>query len=515
MSSADRRVPALPATLVVLIALTVIVPAIRLHANGLWADELFTAYFSDPGPSWGAALLRAAEDIHPPIYAMIVRLLRLASGGDAATAARGFALACSVATLSVLAVALRWRMGWLALLFTLAAVAQSGPFLLAVTEARSYALANLLLTIDIALVLALLSSGAGWRGRLPLAILLVLGGLVHSYLALVGVALALYLALVEQDRRWRAVWVLVAVLVVGTAQAAARWQAPYVVVDVTHSWFSAAPVEQVSYIVRGTVLAIASPLGLAALLLAFRAVPWRHFGARPFAWQPMLRTPAAFAIFAIALTAAGAVAYTTLFVPVLSRRLFMVLAPFFWLLAGEVFRVALDRPSRPVTAVLLAVAAFGAVRAFDAGQQVAEPWRESAQALRAIPECANAPIAVSGLQGPAVRGSEAAIFYGYYDPGSSDLRLISRKAPAPEKADRVLAIHGASACPVLLWSVHHLRRDQMLALAELVRRDPRLPRGFDVAVEAFAAPRPVALLPHFARADAKPIGFFLRLKPQS
>ncbi|SFR99060.1 hypothetical protein [Sphingomonas jatrophae] len=497
--------------LILAIAAALIVPALRLHANGLWADELFTAYFSDPRGSWTTALLRAAEDVHPPTYAMLVRLLRLLTGGDAASVARGLALACSAATLGVLAYAVRRRVRGLALLATLATAALSGPFLSVVTEARAYALAALLVTIDIALILPLLKRRA--RPHAPLAVLLIVGGLVHSYLALLGLALAFYLAVIAPTWRSRIGWGVVALLVVMAAQLVARWQAPHVVVDVNGVWFSASPLALADYVAQGLILSLLSPLGLVVLLLAALCVPWRAVAAQAAIPRAALATPAGLACCAIALTVAGAAAYSVIVLPILSRRLFLVLAPFFWLLAAEVFRIALARPRPLATAALLAAALLGALRVVDAGQQAVEPFRESAQAIRAIPACASAPIAVGGLEQPYVRGSEAALFYGYYSPGTDRLVPLSRRAPVETIAARALAIHGASACPVLLWSVHMLRRDKVEEIAALMRRSPRLPRGHQVVVQSFAPPRTVAFLPQLGRRSGRANGFLIRLMP--
>ena len=265
------------------------------------------------------------------------------------------------------------------------------------------------------------------------------------------------------------------------------------------------------YIARGGLLAVGSPLGIAALLLAIRTVPWRQARAGLADPIAMLRTPAGLALFAIAATVAAAVGYTSLILPVLSRRLFLVIAPFFWLLAGELFRVALHRPRRLVPALLLVAAAIGASRIPDAGQQQVEPWRDSARAIAALPGCAGAPIVVSGFDQPFVRGSEAAAFYGRYLASPPPrLEAIPRDASAAIFADRALRAHGASGCPVLLWSVHHLRKRKVLEIADILRRDPRT-HGRGIAVESFAVARPVALLPHFRRRTAADRAFIVRL----
>lgn len=512
LSKAETRLIA--AVLIALVAAALIVPAMTLRANGLWTDELFTNYFSDPSLGWGAAAARAAEDVHPPAYALLVRLLRRITGADTEIAARGLALVCSAATIGILGAALRSRMGRLPVLFTLAAVALSGGFLSVVAEARSYALAEFLVTIDIVLLLRLLPWGGGLRGGLPLAVLLIIGGVVHSYLALVGMALSAYLVLIARDWRPRAGWALVAALTAIMAQAVAHWQAPYVVPDLSRTWLSAAIRDQAEYLILGGLLVVASPLGIAALLLAIPVTPWRR--VREWAADPRatLATPCGLAVFAITATAGAAVAYTTFVTPVLSRRLFLVIAPFFWLLAAEVFRLALRRPGRVLPAVLLGLAIIGGLRIPDAGQQQIEPWRASARAIAALPGCAGAPIFVVGFDQPYVRGGEAATFYGHYLPSSARaLQLIPRNTPPAIMADRVLAARSTTDCPVLLWSVHHMRGQTVFEVAAILRHHPRLPPGFAIRVDGFPASLPVGSWPHFGRAVPSGKAFIVRLVP--
>ncbi|MEN8872906.1 MAG: hypothetical protein ABF285_02395 [Pacificibacter sp.] len=180
-----------------LVATSVVLAFWGLGDQSLWLDEIFTFYFSgqdlgDPN----AILERSMEDIHPPFYYHIIHYwstLWSTLGIQFATSARLFSAIMAVLSLAILSRVLSKRVSHSARAVTLALAATSGIWVYFAQEARSYALAHV-----IVLIIAALAIRQGGKLSTPqpvpalvgnlflLAVVSAVGSLVHMYLLLVA-----------------------------------------------------------------------------------------------------------------------------------------------------------------------------------------------------------------------------------------------------------------------------------------------------------------------------------------
>ena len=135
---------------------------VRLANDSLWLDEAWSLWAVEPAAP-GDALQRVADDVHPPLYFLLLHPW-VRAAGDSEVAAR-----LPSALMGVLCLALVYRLGraWFSARAGLAAtvvLAASGFFAYYAREARMYMLAALLATASIFAYARWLHAG-GARGR--------------------------------------------------------------------------------------------------------------------------------------------------------------------------------------------------------------------------------------------------------------------------------------------------------------------------------------------------------------
>jgi uncharacterized membrane protein len=132
---------------------------VGLSASSMWFDELFTAYFADPViSSVGELVGRAAEDVHPPGYYLLVWAVNRTIGGDFAVVTRGLSAVLSIIAVAVLYHAFPRPIGRFGRLFACAFATTSMLWYPYSQEARSYALGFVPATILLLLAFRILAS---------------------------------------------------------------------------------------------------------------------------------------------------------------------------------------------------------------------------------------------------------------------------------------------------------------------------------------------------------------------
>lgn len=487
---------------------------VGLDASSFWLDELLTAYYADPSiPATGALIERAAEDVHPPGYYLLVWLVTRVVEGPFDVVSRGLSAVLSVLALAALHVALPAGTGRFGRLVATASAASSVVWFHYAQEARSYALVFLLVTVLLAIAFRIRAAFArdAHAGGLLCAFALVgaTGGLVHYYVVpLVGGIVALLILLA---RRWsQRLAVAVAGLVVLLPVAAfVRWHFDRIVVDPGRTWLKTTPDFLVRQTLGGLGYLIGSPVGvaLAGLLVLLGLHALRRKGRSGGGAEAGAPAGDYALVVGSGVAAIGLAIAVTLVVPSYSYRQVVVLAPLFWALAGLLAHdiATTVRPMRPRIAwpVAMALAALLALQ----GAKVAwrdtpgkEPWRASAQAVVAMADCDGAALPVAWFGQPQTRGDELARVYGYYLPDGSGrewlpipFERVTQAIETPPVRDVIAArIAGADSCPLLFWAVHGASRslalEAMAAMNQSIAAEIDVPEGTRIEVRTFSTP---------------------------
>ncbi len=459
-----------------------------LNVNSLWLDELFTAYFADPSNTdFSTFLNRAAEDVHPPGYYLLVWAAGRISGLDIGLVARGISWVFVVLTLLALPSMMPPWVSNPARLFTMVFAATSLVFFIYANEGRSYALGWFLIVLLLGASLhirpRLRSGGMPAIPILALVILGIVAGLSHYYLITITGAVVACLILSSRNWTQRTVLALAGLVILIPLLAYVSWQAPQVIADVQDTWFSA----DFSFLVHHTIVGI---VRLAAVL-AEQVIFLLLLIPGTFAATNLLRQAkgrdgfppevgdTTFVISIVLLAIFLTILVTLLYAPSYSFRFFLILAPAYWMLAGFLFALILQSAGR--SAVLFTTLLSGFVfclmpmRIFWAQEPYKQPWRETAQIIANMPACASAPLAVTVFDTPFISESEPARFYGYYLPPANRewLAVPSGQLPAitemPDFRALVTArLSNPTACPVLLWSVQHAGPDDLAAVHQAI-----------------------------------------------
>lgn len=502
-----------------------------LNVNSLWLDELFTAYFADPANTeFTAFLSRAAEDVHPPGYYLLVWAAGRLSGLEIGLVARGVSWVFAVLTLLALP---RMMPPWVsktARLFTMVFAATSLVFFIYANEGRSYTLGwfliVLLFGISFQIRRLLRSGGVPALPILALVILGVVAGLSHYYL--ITITGAVVGCLILSSRTWtqRIVLAIAGLVILIPLLAYVSWQAPQVVADVQDTWLSA----DLSFLVHHTrvgMVRLAAVLAEQVLFLLL-LIPGtfattnllRHAKGR--GKFPSEVGDTIFVISIVLLAIFLTVLVTLLYAPSYSFRLFLVLAPAYWILAGFLFALILQSASRPAVLFICLLSSLVfclmSLRIFWAHEPYKQPWRETAAAIADLPACDAAPIAVVTFDTPFISESEPARFYGYY-LGPDDrawLAVPEKRLPfliqSPEYRDLVATrLSDPMECPVLLWAVQHGDPASLSALRDAIAAEFPQDNGTTVALRRIATP-PLNRIKIFLGLNMRSEGYLLMVE---
>lgn len=482
----------------------------RLDVNSLWLDELFTAYFADPANADMRAFLnRAAEDVHPPGYYLLVWAASRATGLDVGLAARGVSWVFAVLTLIALPRMMPLSANQAARLFAVVFAATSLVFFIYANEGRSYALGwfliVLLLGISFQIRRRLRSGAVPVLPILALVILGVLAGLSHYYLITITGAVVGCLILSSRNWTQRSVLALAGLVILMPLVLFIRWHGTQVVGVPDQGWFSA----DAAFLVRQTVVGALRVMGssneqsLFLLLLAAGgvagAVIWRE--GRGTGTTTAILTDSLFIVGVAVLGVGLTILVTLAYVPSYSFRFFLVLAPVYWMITGILFALILESRSRTliVGSSLAATVVFClmTLRVFWAFESYKQPWRETAATIAEMPACATAPLAVVTFDRPFISESEAARFYGYYLEPDDRAWLAVPRGQLPTLTEmpafrRLVAerLADPDACPVLLWAVQHGDRDTLASLRDTIAARLTREEGTSVVLQIVATPRP-------------------------
>ena len=490
-----------------LIVLSIASSFFYIDQRSLWIDELFTVYFADPSqPDFASFLARASEDVHPPGYYWIVWLAGRFTNAEMTFVIRvisGIAAAFSVAVIY-------WSMpAWVgrsARMFTCTLTATSSLYFQYAQEGRSYALVWVLTALLIALAFRLtraeLSESAFFLSLVAFVFVGTASGLTHAYMIpLIGALMFMMLMLQPKWPR-SAVIALSGLVILAINVAYIVWHTDKIVLDVSDTWFSPEASDLLSQTKRGFDSLIRSDPEkfFFVLLIVFGAIAIRR--NRKLGWHFDLKTlyarDALLVLGTFFLSILFVVLITVFYVPSYSFRFYVVLAPFFWVFIGFVFEGLLRSltPERCMTLVLIATVIFVALSGRILARQFPsnEPWRETAEFVRALPNCENATLPVVVYDTPVISESEAENFYGYYLPEVSPhawLPFPAAAVPAYPEADsraEMLVkdrISGADPCPLLLWGVFHTDTEEVLQVQKKLETRHPLPNGTTLRLQRF------------------------------
>lgn len=439
---------------------------VGLGVSSYWIDELFTLYVIDHDGGWAEVLHRALTDTHPPAYFFLAHEW-IRKVGDGEAAARALNAGLLGASLPLLFFGLRGELSLTARSFVVALAGGSRAYFEQSQNLRSYALSVLLAAGLLTLTLALRrqAPARGFRPGTSLAFFLVslLSSLTHFYLFLAVGATHLVLLTGARSLRDRLLVLVsgLAIAAVVTAYVGALLVSSEI--SLGNTWFSNNSLELLRQAVTGVMQSWSWGASLSVALLALVGL------ATPRRGGVDQRGLAGLCGIVIVVTLLVGLVVSFAVAPSFGKRNLIVLAPFFWVLAGCFLDKVMSSRRRAVEArvllavvVLLTASNLLALRYRSVPRQ--EDWRGSAAYVRAQPGCAHAVIPVLipptfGPPTPFYRSLAREAFYGRYDTDRSRLLPFTVGELSPKSASgelaALLATRGAAKdCPVLAWAAH-------------------------------------------------------------
>jgi hypothetical protein len=461
---------------------------IGLNAHGFWFDEFFTARILESDNGSGSLIARIASDVHPPIY-LVVLFVYSRIVGDTEVALRSFSALVACAAILLFIVGTKRTFSLPARLFGAAIATGSLFWFFQSQNARSYAFCLLISAGILALCLSLLTGQRPHNKRLQLGGLIVLmfiGSFVHFYVMYESLAALIILALFRRHERY-----LMAatggVLLMASALYVQFVMAPFSQAALGSNWYQndfdwyrrvLKSCVQYSFGEAG-VMAIAACAAVFVFCRIFsicgqkdREVP--ASGVSPLSRFP-LDSATALLVGVPFLVLVGGIVSSTLIAPNFFDRNYLVLSPFIWGFCARLYDAAATGAPRLVRVALnLALSVLVLSMASIVGQRLPperpalayEPFRESAQWIRAIAECRGQIVPVITTDHKAwYRPGQAAIVYasayGRYLQDFSLPQLIfmeeilAHKVPTDLQVELQRRMDGDS-CPILAWSVHNM-----------------------------------------------------------
>ncbi len=488
---------------------------VGLTENSLWIDELFSAYFADPElPSLQAFFERAAQDVHPPGYYLTLWWVLKIFPGQFELIARGYSAVFGCMALAAIYLAPGPSVRPIARLAGVATAATSGLWFTYAQIARSYS--ALFLIISVVILFALrcrekLSSGHfPIRWLVALVVACTVASTFHYYSILISGAVFGLLLLSCRTWRHRMIVAVSGLSVLLFTLLLVSWHLPQIVVDIDDTWFDASLEFVLQHLLRGARTLVSAPVVAAILLLicVFSVLLLQR--PRIAIERAALRTDVTcdmfFVLSAMVLTIGLGVMVTLFFVPMLSFRLFIVLAPVFWIGIAYVveclFRLTEDYPEaanfRPLSAVLIALSLIVTLVAGMVFVNSANgPWKQTSHYIASIDGCTSATLPIVWFDMPHIAGDDPERFYGYYLAQSDHrkwLKMPSDKIQAsiasPQFQSHVMTVMDTpGACPILLWANHFLTFEEVQAAAKLVRETVAELGGGGYEVEAVHFPK--------------------------
>ena len=348
-------------------------------------------------------------------------------------------------------------------------------------NARSYGLCLIIGTAVLTLCLSLLREHSQREtiyrlgGLIALAIM---GSFTHFYLMYVCVAALMMLALLHPRHR---------IVALGTAAGLLLVTGLYVKLVVTpfsqaalgNNWYPNT-LDWYLRVLRSCVQYTFGDAGLIALLLCLGAALYgrrRADAATPRSSFPFDRATLLVLGVPILVIAAGIVS-SSLLSPNFFDRNLLIASPFVWALWARLYDAATEAAPRlvrtAVTAALgviaLSMATIVGVRLSTEGAPTLyEPFRQSAEWIRTLPQCQGQEVPVLSPDNPRWYKQAYAEWiyvsgYGRYLGGFARPRLVfmadvaAHSLPADMRAELQQRLRG-EGCPVLAWSAHNMDDD--------------------------------------------------------
>jgi hypothetical protein len=489
----------------ILVAVSTVGAFIGLDASSFWLDELFSAYFSDPRQtSLLALLLRAAEDVHPPIYYVLLYFVAQLPG-DFVIVARGLSAVLAVISLGMLYIALPKNLSMTARLAACAFGATSITWSWYSQEVRAYALCFVIVTALINIGLRFLRRLED--GQLPLGLFMsltataILGGLIHYYLLLLagGIIGALLIASTNWSQRGLIVASGFSILI--PVSAFVIWHLPQIVPNTSKIWFSTDPTFLMGQLIEGSKHVFGSWPGLLLMSALLCAVLFLNSRA-PILGSvfALIRGPIGLIIVVPLIGIILVIGISLTIQPIFSARFFVILSPFAWAFFGFLINAVFDQRLLAGPVLIASVALLLAANSEVLWRHLPakEEWRDSATFIEGLENCKGETIPVVTIDQNYITDNEAKRFYGYYMRNRDSYEFlelrrnrIMEELTAGSWAEiiqqRLLA---EDDCPVLLWSVHHLNAEKASRLVETMRQSFQVPEGKQIEARHFTVPLP-------------------------
>ena len=463
---------------------------IGLAYHSFWFDELYAAVTVGDASDFRAMLSRISEDVTPPLYyALVFGFAQIFGMSDAAM--RGFSAFFACLSIVVFFLGTRQDFSRSARLFACAMATGSHFWFFQAQSARYYTLCLALSALILLLALSVLRQPrhVSQRGTLAaLAITVLLGGLVHFYVTIEGLAVLLVLFLYRPRER------LLLGMLAGLFVASTLLYLQLVVwrhaqVD-SNNFYIPRSLSWYPYQLRGAFHyalgkwgALAAALCLAGIVAGYfqtkdRAISMRAVAANlPHA---MARDGTSLLFLGVPLLVlAGGVASSLLLSPNFTDRNLLICSPFLWGVwarlydwakqsIGSTSRILLDLGLSLVT---LWTASIALQRTAPKASPYlwTEPFRQSAEWIAGVPSCRDAIIPVVDTDRKAwYRGDYAdrlyAAIYGRYLAGYARPRIMYRDdidahRLAPGMAAEIRDRLDGKGCPVIAWGAHNVAPD--------------------------------------------------------
>lgn len=472
---------------------------VGLDYKSFWVDELYTAGIVEPDGRPGNLFSRISWDLNSPLYFVVLALYsKIVGTSDAAL--RSFSALSACAAVALFIIGTRRSFSLPARLFGAAMATGSLYWFMQAQNARNYAFALLVGTAILVTALALLAGdkeGDPEEKQTPriwaLLALCFIACFTHFYLVFAALSTLGVLFLVRSRHRVLMVAGAFAVLAI-TAAYVKLFVAHFSRIEMGNYWLQNSLAYYVFSIKASAVYAFGKigriVLVLCIVTLVVRGAGWRGPALGRFPYDGIT----ALTVGVPLLMLIGGISSSLLIAPNFSPRYLLICVPFLWGLCAVLYDALQADNARavrlganivlPVAVLSMATLVADRLRPSTESMLWSEPFRQSAEWIRAMPECRSQtiPVLITDSRSWYKPGYAEDIYdnaYGRYLKGqarSQTLFLADLKAgklPTDLKERLQRRVDG-QGCPVLLWGVHlvepaHVEAAQK-ALAQVLER---------------------------------------------
>ncbi len=321
---------------------------------------------------------------------------------------------------------------------------------------------------------------------------MAVGSFVHFYILYECVAALIILALFKPRQRY-AMMGAAALLLISSAVYVKSVVIPFSQANLGSNWYRNDPdwyyrvLESCGQYSFGTAGSLALAICVGVFVLYRRSA--RSLAPRSSLASFPLDPVTALLVGVPFLVLLGGIVGSTLFAPNFFDRNFLVISPFLWGFSARSYDAAMAGAPRPIRLVVnLALSAIVLSMATIAVERLPtrhstslyEPFRESAEWIRTIPECREQIVPVvtadrSAWYKPGFAEILYASAYGRYLQGFALPQLVfaeeimAHKLPVDLRDNLRQRLDG-EGCPVLAWSVHNLSGEALAVIRDELLR---------------------------------------------